>query len=126
MKKLSLLLIVLIALLQYRLWFGDGNLLELRRLQKRIAELTEEGERRRARNAVFEAEVRNLRDGTEAIEERARRDLGMIKEGEIFVQIIDAAHPKPAPPTPAARKPVRKSSGTTNTQGRIEAEGEKR
>ncbi|HWP01313.1 MAG TPA: cell division protein FtsB [Methylococcus sp.] len=126
MKKLSLLLIALIALLQYRLWFGDGNLLELHRLQKRIAELTEEGERRRQRNAVFEAEVRNLRDGTEAIEERARRDLGMIKEGEIFVQIIDAAHPEPAPPTPAARKPVRKSSGTTKTQQRIETEGEER
>lgn len=123
MKKLSLLLIMLIALLQYRLWFGDGNLLELQRLQKRIAELTEEGERRRQRNAVFEAEVRNLRDSTEAIEERARRDLGMIKEEEIFVQIIDATHPEPAPPAPATPKPVRKSPDTTKTQRHIGTKG---
>ncbi|MDD2769923.1 MAG: cell division protein FtsB [Methylococcus sp.] len=105
MRKLIAFLLVLIALLQYRLWFGDGNLLEMRRLQERIGELAEEGEKRRQRNAALEAEVLDLKQGTDAIEERARRDLGMIKEGETLVQIIDAAHPTPSPaPTPRPQK----------------------
>nr|WP_232470578.1 cell division protein FtsB [Methylococcus sp. BF19-07] len=119
-------LLVLIALLQYRLWFGDGNLREMQRLQERIAELTEEGEKRRQRNAALEAEIMDLRKGTDAIEEYARRDLGMIKEGETLIQIIDAAHPSPslqpapparkpgksAPPAPAATEPKRKEAKT--------------
>jgi cell division protein FtsB len=106
MRKLIAFLLVLIALLQYRLWFGDGNLREMRRLQERIVELTEEGEKRRQRNAALEAEIVDLKEGTDAIEEYARRDLGMIKEGETLVQIIDAAHPTPSPePTPRPRKP---------------------
>lgn len=105
MRKLIAFLLVLIGLLQYRLWFGDGNLLEMRRLQERIGELAEEGEKRRQRNAALEAEVLDLKQGTDAIEERARRDLGMIKEGETLVQIIDAAHPTPSPaPTPRPQK----------------------
>ncbi|QJD31219.1 cell division protein FtsB [Methylococcus geothermalis] len=107
MNKLIAFLLVLIALLQYRLWFGDGNLVEMHRLQERIVELTEEGEKRRQRNAALEAEVLDLKEGTDAIEEYARRDLGMIKEGETLVQIIDAAHPtpSPAPTPPPSRKP---------------------
>lgn len=106
MRKLIAFLMVLIALLQYRLWFGDGNLREMRRLQERIVELTEEGEKRRQRNVALEAEIVDLKEGTDAIEEYARRDLGMIKEGETLVQIIDAAHPTPSPEaTPPARKP---------------------
>ncbi|MEW6036698.1 MAG: cell division protein FtsB [Pseudomonadota bacterium] len=105
MNKLLAFLLVLIALLQYRLWFGDGNLREMRRLEERIVELTEEGEARRQRNAALEAEILDLKHGTDAIEEYARRDLGMIKEGETLVQIVDAAHPTPSPlPTPPPRK----------------------
>ncbi|QXP84925.1 cell division protein FtsB [Methylococcus sp. ANG] len=105
MNKLTAFLLVLIALLQYRLWFGDGNLREMRRLQERIVELTEEGEKRRQRNAALEAEIVDLKEGTDAIEEHARRELGMIKEGETLVQIVDAAHPTPSPePTPPPRK----------------------
>jgi len=104
-NKLTAFLLVLIALLQYRLWFGDGNLREMRRLQERIVELTEEGEKRRQRNAALEAEIVDLKEGTDAIEEHARRELGMIKEGETLVQIVDAAHPTPSPePTPPPRK----------------------
>jgi cell division protein FtsB len=98
-KKLTAVLLTLIGLLQYRLWFGDGNVLELHRLGDHIEELRREGAKRRERNAALEAEVMDLKQGTDAIEERARQDLGMVKEGELFVQIIehkDTAHPEPA------------------------------
>ena len=93
MNKLTVFILVLIALLQYRLWFGDGNLRELHRLGEHIQELKQEGAKRRERNAAFEAEVMDLKQGTDAIEERARHDLGMIKEGEVFIQVIDH-HPE--------------------------------
>jgi cell division protein FtsB len=91
-NKLAVFLLLLLGLLQYRLWFGDGNLLEFRRLNERIEELLHEGDKRRERNAALEAEVMDLKQGLDAIEERARWDLGMIKEGETFVQIIDPHH----------------------------------
>lgn len=103
MKTLIALLVLLIALLQFRLWFGDGNIREFQRLHERIDELKQEGVKRKERNAALEAEVVDLKQGFDAIEERARQDLGMIKEGETFVQIIDAKHPAPAdPPLPTA------------------------
>ncbi|HYE37462.1 cell division protein FtsB [Methylocaldum sp.] len=89
MKKLIVFLVVLIALLQYRLWLGDGGVAELHELQNRIEKLTEEGEKRYERNAALEADVKDLKEGTDAIEERARQELGMIKEGETFVQVIE-------------------------------------
>lgn len=100
MNKLAVFLLLLLGLLQYRLWFGDGNLLEFRRLNERIEELRREGDKRRERNAALEAEVMDLKQGLDAIEERARQDLGMIKEGEIFVQIIDPHHESVAPAQP--------------------------
>ncbi len=93
---------VLIALLQYRLWLGDGGIAELQELQARIDELTEEGEKRRERNAALEADVRDLKEGTDAIEERARQELGMIKQGETFIQVIEMpknkTHDRKPPP----------------------------
>lgn len=97
MKKLILFLLVLNALLQYRLWFGDGGIYELHRLQAHIKELKAEGEKRHARNAALEADVKDLKEGTDAIEERARQELGMVKEGETFVQVFDKPHPLPEP-----------------------------
>lgn len=108
MNKLTAFLLLLIALLQYRLWFGDGNVLELRRLGDRIEELRREGGRRQERNAALEAEVMDLKQGTDAIEERARQDLGMIKEGEFFVQVIEH-HPQESP-APAVRETPKTSA----------------
>ncbi|MBS1214108.1 MAG: septum formation initiator family protein, partial [Proteobacteria bacterium] len=98
MKKLTAFLVLLVGLLQYRLWFGDGNLLELHRLTDRIEELRRDGSKRQERNAALEAEVMDLKQGTDAIEERAREDLGMIKEGEVFVQVLE--HRSQQTPTP--------------------------
>lgn len=83
------MLALLLCLLQYRLWFGDGNLFEVHRLQQRIEELRREAARLRERNSALEAEVLDLKQGLEAVEERARRDLGMIREGETFFQVIE-------------------------------------
>ena len=110
MRKLTLLLLIFIGLLQYRLWFGDGNLRELHRMQNRITELEQEGERRKQRNAAIEAEVNDLKRGTDAIEESARQNLGMIKEGEVFIQVVDEQPRPEAPPPKKQEKPRPKAA----------------
>ena len=116
MYKLIVFLLILIAALQYRLWLGDGGIREYREILQRIEDLKQEGEKRQIRNAAIAADVKDLREGTEAIEERARHDLGMIKEGETFVQLYDPGPPKRpeemAESPPAKSKPaVRNGSG---------------
>lgn len=100
MKKLNLILLLLFCLLQYRLWFGDGNIPEVRRLHLRTHELAVESAKLRERNKELEADVVDLKEGLDAVEERARQDLGMIKTDEIFIQVIDAASKKRPPPPP--------------------------
>jgi cell division protein FtsB len=109
-RKLTLLLLIFIGLLQYRLWFGDGNLRELHRMQNGITELEQEGERRKQRNAAVEAEVNDLKRGTDAIEESARQNLGMIKEGEVFIQVVDEQPRPEAPPAKKQEKPRPKAA----------------
>lgn len=92
MKWLILALTVLLALLQYALWFGDGGLRDMWRLEQQVTEQERENERLRERNTALAAEVRDLKTGLEAVEARARLELGMIKEDEIFYQVIDS-HP---------------------------------
>jgi cell division protein FtsB len=87
-------LVVALVWLQYRLWVGEGSLAEVSALQREIAQQREQLEQLRRRNAALQVEVDNLRSGLEAIEARARSELGMIKEGETFYQIVPAA-PKP-------------------------------
>lgn len=94
MKALIAILIVLLLILQYKLWFGDGNMREVWKLQAAIEEQKKENEKLRERNAALEAEVQDLKQGMEAIEERARNELGMIKKGETFYQIIETEEEK--------------------------------
>jgi cell division protein FtsB len=94
MKALIAILIVLLLILQYKLWFGDGNMREVWQLQSAIEEQKNENEKLRERNAALEAEVQDLKQGLEAIEERARSELGMIKKGETFYQIIESEEQK--------------------------------
>ena len=89
MRALLIVLVLLLAGLQYRLWVGDGSLAEVWRLRQSIDEQQAENERLRARNVELEAEVRDLKQGLEAVEERARRELGMVGEGETFHQIVE-------------------------------------
>ena len=89
MRRLSVALISLLVLLQYPLWIGKGGWLRVwdvdRQLQQqRVANKTLE-----VRNAGLDAEVRDLKQGIDAVEERARAEFGMIRSDEVFVQIID-------------------------------------
>ncbi|MGD8783729.1 MAG: cell division protein FtsB [Thioalkalispiraceae bacterium] len=79
----------LLAILQYDLWFGDGSLTAAWRLEEQIVQQQQENERLQHRNDALAAEVTDLKSGLAAIEERARSELGMIKQGETFVQILD-------------------------------------
>ncbi|MFK5949081.1 MAG: cell division protein FtsB [Methylococcales bacterium] len=88
-KILIVVLILLIAQLQYRLWLGDGGRQEVAEYQKHLDILTKEAKEKKDRNDALYAEVLDLRKGEEAIEERARYELGMIKEGEIFFQVVE-------------------------------------
>jgi len=74
--------------LQYRLWFGDGGIHEISRLTTAIAAQKMEIEQFRERNRALDAEVRDLKDGTKSIEERARSELGMIRRDEVFYRIV--------------------------------------
>jgi cell division protein FtsB len=89
MKILLSIIIVLVILLQYRLWFGDGGIEEIRAYQQRLDDLKEQVKEKKERNEALYAEVEDLRKGQEALEERARDELGMIREGETFFQVLE-------------------------------------
>ena len=86
---LFVVLILLLAGLQYRLWVGNGSLAQVNSLQQQIAEQQGENERLLERNRILEAEVMELKKGMETVEERARHELGMVKEGETLYLITE-------------------------------------
>lgn len=110
MRRIPLILAALILLLQYPLWFGKGGWLKVRELHQEVEAQKKENQKMQARNGVTDAEVRDLKQGTAAIEARARRDLGMIKPGEVYFQVDDAAPPASAPVAMAPR-PSNATSG---------------
>ncbi|MDO8961362.1 MAG: cell division protein FtsB [Methylophilus sp.] len=89
MKALTLIFVVLIALLQYPLWLGKGSWLRVWNVSQKIDEQKARNVEFKLRNETLRAEVRDLKQGNAAIEERARSELGMIKEDEVFYQVID-------------------------------------
>ncbi|MGO4328358.1 cell division protein FtsB [Cupriavidus sp. 2TAF22] len=109
MRLISLLLFVLLLAIQYPLWLGKGGWLRVWDLDKHVQEQSARNQSLKLRNAKLEGEVKDLQDGTGAIEERARYELGMVKDGEVFVQFVapapkvSATPPLPPPPnSPAA------------------------
>ncbi len=89
MRLLTLLLAALIAAIQYPLWLGKGSWMRVWEVDQQIRAQREINQKLQARNAALDAEVRDLKQGLEAIEERARNELGMIKQDEIFFQLLD-------------------------------------
>ena len=89
MKNLLLLLVLLLVYLQYRLWFDDGSLQDAWELHQDVEMQRHENVELRERNAALEAEVTDLQQGLDAIEEHAREDLGMVKKGETFYQVVE-------------------------------------
>jgi cell division protein FtsB len=94
MRWLVLVLVVLLGFLQFRLWVGEGSLAELHSLRQRIAETEDELTRLQSRNNALAAEVQDLKTGLDAIEERARSQLGMIRPGEVFLQVVEKPSPE--------------------------------
>ena len=93
MRVLTLTLAALIVLIQYPLWLGKGSWLRVWEVDQQIRAQRDTNRRLQARNSALEAEVRDLKVGKEAIEERARSELGMIRQDEIFFQVLEAAPP---------------------------------
>ncbi len=107
MRWVTLILAVLILLLQYPLWFGKGGWFRVRELSHEVEEQKRSNQQARMRNGVMDAEVRDLKQGSDAIEERARSDLGMVKRGEVLFQVDDVQPASnPASMTSAASQPV--------------------
>ncbi|MFT5226126.1 MAG: cell division protein FtsB [Polaribacter sp.] len=88
MKILISVLIAVLIGLQYKLWVGDGSLSEVVQLSKELKRQEDKLHLLEQRNSVLEAQVLDLQNGLDAFEEKARNDLGMIKQGETFIQLI--------------------------------------
>ncbi len=111
MRWLAIALLVVIVLLQHPLWLGKGGWLRVWEVDRQLAEQKETNKVLELRNAGLDAEVRDLKQGYDAIEERARFELGMVKQGEVFVQIPEkpaadqraVVMPGKSPPAPVAK-----------------------
>jgi cell division protein FtsB len=103
MRWVSLILVALILLLQYPLWLGKGGWLKVWELSRQADAQKEENLKARARNAALDAEVRDLKQGTEALEERARNELGMVRRDEVFFEVIG---PQPSALAASAAAPT--------------------
>ena len=97
MKLLTLVLVTLIVLIQYPLWAGKGSWLRVLEVDQQRQAQREVNQRLQTRNAALDAEVRDLKQGLDAIEERARSELGMIRQDEIFFQLLGDTGGSPAP-----------------------------
>ena len=102
MKILGAVLVALIVLIQYPLWLGKGGWLRAWDMNRQLEVQHAKNKQLETRNAGFAAEVRDLKQGTEAIEERARYELGMTRPDEVFFQYQD--QPKPGAPEPKAQQ----------------------
>ncbi|MNK12693.1 Cell division protein FtsB [compost metagenome] len=89
MRLIILCLAALVVLIQFPLWLGKGGWLRVWDLDHQVVAAQKKNEELKARNAKLNSEVQDLKEGTGAVEERARYELGMIKENEVFVQILD-------------------------------------
>lgn len=93
MRLVTLALLVLMALVHVELWFGKGGVPHVMGLQAQLSAQHNENDEARERNAQLSAEVSDLKEGLEMVEEKARSELGMVKPDEIFVQVTAAAKP---------------------------------
>jgi cell division protein FtsB len=105
-RLIAAALLALLVALQWPVWFGKGGWFKVWERQGELSKQERTNEEKRLRNAALEADVRDLKDGSGAIEERARQELGMIKKGEVFVQVLQGSNPAApaaAPATPGGK-----------------------
>lgn len=109
LRLAALVLLILLVVLQVHLWTGRGGMRDVWRLQQRIEEQKAENAQLKARNEMLAAEVEDLKHGEEAIEERARSELGLVRPGETFYQVVEpdpdarASTVAPSPAQPPGR-----------------------
>src|SRR5512139_2500938 len=96
MRGVTLILLALIVLLQYPLWFGKGGWFKVWDISHQLDEQKKANQQVQLRNAILDAEVRDLKQGTDAVEEHARTELGMVKPGEVFFQVVGEHASAPA------------------------------
>jgi cell division protein FtsB len=113
MRLVTVVLIVLLALIQYPLWWGHGGWLRVHELREELSQQLQKNTDDKLRNERIEGEVQDLQNGTAAVEERARYEMGMVKDGEVFVQFVT-----PSTPLPAAASSV---PSNTSTRGEVSA-----
>lgn len=89
MRMIGVFIILILASLQYKLWFSDSSILKLERLHKKLSTQLNENNSLSARNKAIEADISELKSGDQALEEQARFDLGMVQQGEIYYQFVD-------------------------------------
>ena len=116
MRWISLILVALILLLQYPLWLGKGGWLKVWDINQQVKAQQEANLKAQTRNAVLEAEVNDLKQGTDAIEERARTNLGMVKRDEVFFQVIGNSPAASSVAAPEPQENQTSSSSTSNTR----------
>ena len=105
MRVVTYILLALLLLLQYPLWLGKGSWLKVWDMGKQVEAQKQINEQTQKRNAALDAEVRDLKRGTEAVEERARSELGMVKQGEVFFQVVGGEGAATASAVAAATPP---------------------
>ncbi len=105
MRLIIICLTALLILIQFPLWLGKGGWLRVWDLDQQVVAAGKKNDELRARNAKLASEVQDLKEGTGAVEERARYELGMIKENEVFVQVIDPNKKTSSVSSPPEEKP---------------------
>jgi cell division protein FtsB len=109
-------LLLILVVLQYRLWIAEGSLAERHRLERQIEEQVRINSQLQGRNAALEREVLDLQSGNKGLEQRAREQLGLIRPGETFYQFADRPAVEPAAVEPAAVEPAAVEPAATATQ----------
>ena len=107
MRWLALVFVALIVALQYPMWLGKGGWFKVRDLGRDVARQQEANAKLKGRNDALDAEVRDLKTGYEAIEERARSELGMVKQDEVFFQLQQRGAPEAPVAAPRSPPPAR-------------------
>lgn len=105
MRWLLAVLLLILLVLQYRLWIAEGSLAEQRRLELQVQDQTRFNQQLQERNAILEREVRELKTGNKGLEQRAREQLGLVREGETFYLFVKDPPPLPATATTPATEP---------------------
>jgi cell division protein FtsB len=119
LRILAIVFVLLIAALQYPMWLGKGGWSEVRDLSRAVARAQTDNAVLKARNEALDADVRDLKTGYEAVEERARSELGMIRSDEVFFQIqSESLVAKPAPANKRSPAKNDRANGASSTRGR--------